>query len=125
MRASRGRCSAIHFGAYDYLSSLGIAGGVVLFLIALRMIFPSGGGLFGDLPPGEWMPTNTAFWCAYAVQFIDVLRGYGAKGKADCRIGAVMARTLAAPFPLRQALPPSSFPKYPGGCGGLAPRFCR
>ena len=30
----------------------------------------------GDLPPGEWMPTNTAFWCAYAVQFIDVLRGY-------------------------------------------------
>ena len=30
----------------------------------------------GDLPPGEWMPPNTAFWCAYAVQFIDVLRGY-------------------------------------------------
>ena len=30
----------------------------------------------GDLPPGEWMPPNTAFRCAYAVQFIDVLRGY-------------------------------------------------
>ena len=30
----------------------------------------------GDLPPGEWMPPNTAFWCAYALQFIDVLRGY-------------------------------------------------
>ena len=30
----------------------------------------------GDLPPGVWMPPNTAFWCAYAVQFIDVLRGY-------------------------------------------------
>ena len=30
----------------------------------------------GDLPPGEWMPPNAAFWCAYAVQFIDVLRGY-------------------------------------------------
>lgn len=30
----------------------------------------------GDLPPGEWMPPNTAFWCQYAVQFIAVLRGY-------------------------------------------------
>jgi hypothetical protein len=30
----------------------------------------------GDLPPGEWMPPNTAFWCQYAVQFLAVLRGY-------------------------------------------------
>ena len=30
----------------------------------------------GDLPPGEWMPPNTAFWCTYAVQFAEVLRGY-------------------------------------------------
>lgn len=30
----------------------------------------------GDLPPGEWMPPNTAFWCTYAMQFIEVLRGY-------------------------------------------------
>lgn len=30
----------------------------------------------GDLPPGEWMPPNTAFRCQYAVQFIEVLRGY-------------------------------------------------
>ena len=30
----------------------------------------------GDLPPGEWMPPNRAFHCAYAVQFIEVLRGY-------------------------------------------------
>ena len=30
----------------------------------------------GDLPPGGWMPPNTAFWCAYAVAFIDVVRGY-------------------------------------------------
>lgn len=30
----------------------------------------------GDMGPGEWMPPNSAFWCAYAVQFIDVLRGY-------------------------------------------------
>ena len=29
-----------------------------------------------DLPPGEWMPPNTAFWCTYAMQFIEVLRGY-------------------------------------------------
>ena len=30
----------------------------------------------GDLPPGEWMPPNTAFWCQYALQFSAVLRGY-------------------------------------------------
>ena len=30
----------------------------------------------GDLPPGEWMPPNTAFWCQYSVAFIEVLRGY-------------------------------------------------
>jgi hypothetical protein len=30
----------------------------------------------GDLPPGEWMPPNTAFWCTYAMQFIEVVRGY-------------------------------------------------
>ena len=30
----------------------------------------------GDLPPGEWLPPNTAFRCQYAVAFIGVLRGY-------------------------------------------------
>ena len=35
----------------------------------------------GDLPPGEWMPPNTAFWCQYAVQFSEVLRGYGTAGR--------------------------------------------
>jgi hypothetical protein len=30
----------------------------------------------GDLPPGEWMPPNSAFHCQYALQFIEVLRGY-------------------------------------------------
>lgn len=33
--------------------ALGIAGGVVLFLIALRMIFPQPGGMFGPTPDGE------------------------------------------------------------------------
>ncbi len=33
--------------------ALGIAGGVVLFLIALRMIFPQPGGMFGPSPKGE------------------------------------------------------------------------
>lgn len=33
--------------------ALGIAGGVVLFLIALRMIFPQPGGMFGPTPKGE------------------------------------------------------------------------
>lgn len=34
-------------------SSLTIAGGVILFLIALRMIFRSAEGVFGDIPQGE------------------------------------------------------------------------
>jgi len=33
--------------------SVAIAGGIVLFLIGLRMIFPSPEGLFGDTPAGE------------------------------------------------------------------------
>ncbi|MFZ5805804.1 MAG: MarC family protein [Verrucomicrobiota bacterium] len=34
-------------------TSLGIAGGVILFLIALRMIFHHPEGIFGDLPEGD------------------------------------------------------------------------
>jgi MarC family membrane protein len=34
-------------------TSLTIAGGVILFLIAIRMVFRSGGELFGQLPEGE------------------------------------------------------------------------
>lgn len=30
----------------------------------------------GDQEPGTWMPPNTAFWCQYSVQFVNVLRGY-------------------------------------------------
>src|SRR5690606_10776131 len=33
--------------------SVSIAGGIVLFLIGLKMIFPSPEGMFGDLPDGE------------------------------------------------------------------------
>jgi len=33
--------------------TISIAGGIVLFLIALRMIFPTEGGLIGDTPEGE------------------------------------------------------------------------
>lgn len=33
--------------------SLRLSGGVILFLIALRMIFPPAHGMFGDLPDGE------------------------------------------------------------------------
>ena len=33
--------------------SVSIAGGIVLFLIGLKMIFPSPEGLFGDVPGGE------------------------------------------------------------------------
>lgn len=34
-------------------TSLGVAGGIILFIIALRMIFPTGHGIFGELPGGE------------------------------------------------------------------------
>ncbi|MCM3879819.1 MAG: NAAT family transporter [Vicinamibacterales bacterium] len=34
-------------------ATIGIAGGIVLFLIALRMIFPGEGGVFGDTLEGE------------------------------------------------------------------------
>ena len=30
-----------------------------------------------DGQPAVWMPPNHAFWCQYAVQFAEVLRGYG------------------------------------------------
>jgi uncharacterized protein DUF1524 len=30
----------------------------------------------GDSQPAMWMPPNTAFWCQYAMQYIDVARGY-------------------------------------------------
>ncbi|MDA4110456.1 HNH endonuclease family protein [Mycolicibacterium holsaticum] len=30
----------------------------------------------GDQQPADWMPPNTAFHCQYAMQFIEVLRGY-------------------------------------------------
>ncbi len=35
------------------MPSLGMAGGIILFLIAIRMIFPTGGPLFGETPGGE------------------------------------------------------------------------
>jgi len=30
----------------------------------------------GDHPPGEWMPANRAYWCAYDAKFVAVLRQY-------------------------------------------------
>lgn len=30
----------------------------------------------GDQEPARWMPPNRSFWCQYAVQFAEVLRGY-------------------------------------------------
>lgn len=51
---------AFLFGGKTFLALLGlseialsIAGGVILFLIALRMAFPAAGGALGDMPHGE------------------------------------------------------------------------
>lgn len=33
--------------------AMGIAGGIILFLIAVRMVFPTAEGVFGDLPEGD------------------------------------------------------------------------
>ncbi|WP_343599348.1 HNH endonuclease family protein [Mycobacterium sp.] len=30
----------------------------------------------GDAQAARWMPPNTAFWCQYSMQYIEVLRGY-------------------------------------------------
>ncbi|NDP42567.1 MAG: hypothetical protein GZ089_07610 [Aromatoleum sp.] len=51
---------AFMFGGTNFLqwlhlseTSLSIAGGVILFMIALRMVFPRPEGIFGDLPGAE------------------------------------------------------------------------
>jgi multiple antibiotic resistance protein len=47
--AGQGILSALHLRQ----ESVAIAGGIVLFLIGVKMIFPPSEGLFGDLPGGE------------------------------------------------------------------------
>ncbi len=50
----------------------------------------------GDKQPADWMPPNRAFWCQYAVQFSEVLRGYALA--VDER-SAVVLRDAAATCP--------------------------
>jgi hypothetical protein len=50
----------------------------------------------GDSEPAAWMPPNHAFWCQYAVQFADVLRGYGLPVDAP---SATVLRDAAATCP--------------------------
>ncbi|MDT7792140.1 MAG: hypothetical protein QOD59_1576 [Mycobacterium sp.] len=50
----------------------------------------------GDKEPATWMPPNHAFWCQYAVQFANVLRGYGLAVDAP---SAAMLRDAAATCP--------------------------
>lgn len=52
----------------------------------------------GDQEPAHWMPPNHAFWCQYAVQFAEVLRGYGLP--VDQPSAAVL-RDAAATCPTR------------------------
>jgi hypothetical protein len=50
----------------------------------------------GDSEPVAWMPPNHAFWCQYAVQFANVLRGYGLPVDTP---SAVVLRDAAATCP--------------------------
>jgi hypothetical protein len=50
----------------------------------------------GDSEPAAWMPPNHAFWCQYAVQFANVLRGYGLPVDAP---SATVLRDAAATCP--------------------------
>jgi hypothetical protein len=50
----------------------------------------------GDKEPATWMPANHAFWCQYAVQFANVLRGYGLPVDAP---SAAVLRDAAATCP--------------------------
>ncbi len=50
----------------------------------------------GDKEPATWMPANQAFWCQYAVQFANVLRGYGLPVDAP---SAAVLRDAAATCP--------------------------
>jgi len=50
----------------------------------------------GDSEPAAWMPPNHAFWCQYAVQFANVLRGYGLPVDAP---SAMALRDAAATCP--------------------------
>jgi hypothetical protein len=50
----------------------------------------------GDKEPAAWMPPNHAFWCQYAVQFANVLRGYGLPIDAP---SATVLRDAAATCP--------------------------
>jgi hypothetical protein len=50
----------------------------------------------GDSEPAAWMPPNHAFWCQYAVQFANVLRGYGLPIDAP---SATVLREAAATCP--------------------------
>ena len=49
-----------------------------------------------DQEPASWMPPNTAFHCQYAVQFIEVLRGYALPVDAP---SAAVLRQAAATCP--------------------------
>jgi len=68
---------AFLFGGQAFLALLGlsdtaleIAGGVILFLIALRMVFPQPGGIFGEAPAGADGTTGEPFVVPIAIPAI-------------------------------------------------------
>lgn len=59
--------------------SLSIAGGIVLFIIALRMIFPVRGGIMGKLPDGEPFIVPMAIPCIAGPSTLATLLLFGSE----------------------------------------------
>jgi len=74
--------------------SIRIAGGIVLFLIGIRMIFPTPEGLFGDSPDGEPFIVPMAIPCVAGPSTMAMLMLLGHEGP-ERRLDWSLALTLA------------------------------
>ncbi len=44
--------------------------------MTVRILRTRSGKAKGDSGPGEWMPSNRAYWCAYDARFVTILAKY-------------------------------------------------
>lgn len=76
--------------------SVSIAGGIVLFLIGLRMVFPTREGVFGDLPDGEPFIVPMAIPCIAGPSTIAALLLLAPGRAADWTIALIAAWLASA-----------------------------